>query len=95
MKRSTSEKITEFQDMVAGLGKKLFEDVAFPRNFNSLGDLEGKVAKWRRPSSKEVLVKGNISPYDVRQGKIGNCYLISALGVLGEQWILKALGSDK
>jgi hypothetical protein len=70
--------------MVAGLGKKLFEDTTFPRNFDSLGDLEGRVTKWRRPSSKEVLVKDSISPYDVRQGSIGNCYLISALGVLGE-----------
>lgn len=92
MKRPTSEKINQFQDMIAALGKKLYEDSQFPRTVESLGDLEGEVQKWRRPSSKEVLVKGNISPYDVRQGKIGNCYLISALGVLGEQWILRALG---
>ena len=81
--------------MIAGLGKKLYEDTSFPRDYDSLGDLEGKVSKWRRPSSKEVLIKGSISPFDVRQGEIGNCYLISALGVLGEQWILKSLGSSK
>lgn len=28
----------------------------------------------------------------MRQGKIGDCYLISSLGVLGDKWILPALG---
>jgi hypothetical protein len=52
------------------------------------------VEKWRRPTSKEVLIKGTISPYDVRQGRIGDCYLISSLGVLGDRWILPALGFE-
>lgn len=41
-----------------------------------------------------MLIKGNISPYDVRQGNIGDCYLISSLGVLGDKWILPALGYE-
>jgi hypothetical protein len=51
-----------------------------------------KAPKWRRPAPKEELIKGTISAYDVRQGDIGDCYLISSLGVLGEKWILPALG---
>ena len=30
-----------------------------------------------------MLVKGGFSPYDIKQGAIGDCYLISSMGVLG------------
>lgn len=79
--------------MIKALRKvDLYEDKDFPHTSESLGTLASNVEKWRRPTSKEVLIKGSISPYDVRQGNIGDCYLISSLGVLGDKWILPALG---
>ena len=58
-----------------------------------LGPGLGTHAKnWRRPKKSEMLVKGGFSPYDIKQGLIGDCYLISSMGVLGEKWIKMALG---
>ena len=50
------------------------------------------VSRWRRPKKGEMLVKGGFSPYDIKQGSIGDCYLVSSMGVLGEKWIKSALG---
>jgi len=42
------------------------------------------VATWRRPKMGEKFITGGgMSPDDVKQGKIGDCYLISSFAVLG------------
>lgn len=46
------------------------------------------VKGWKRPTKTSVLMKGDLaSGMGVRQGSIGNCYLISAIGVLGKDRI--------
>lgn len=47
---------------------------------------------WQRPSAKCEVIKGKIDVKDIKQGQVGDCYLISTLGVLGEEKIRKALG---
>lgn len=39
--------------------------------------------------------KSGISADDVKQGDIGDCYLISSFGVLGEKLIKQAIGFDE
>lgn len=81
--------------MIQGLGKKEeFVDETFPKNSEVLGFLEKYVAGWRRPTPSEVLFKGGISPEDVKQGSIGDCYLISSFGVLGQKRIQEIFGID-
>ena len=66
------------------LGRKnLFTDEDFPANENSLGALQSVVFSWRRPNVGEMFSKSGISADDVKQGNIGDCYLISSFGVLG------------
>ena len=78
------------------MGKRSFyTDEEFPANENSLGQLAGRVDHWRRPELGEVLASGGINADDVKQGAIGDCYLISSLGVLGEKRIMSALGSGE
>lgn len=60
-----------------------------------MGVLVPIVTGWRRPKTGERFVCGNgMSPDDCKQGKIGDCYLISSLSVLGEQNLKKAIGYD-
>ena len=54
--------------------------------------MSSSVASWRRPTPEEVLTKGGITADDVRQGDIGDCYLISSFAMLGEQRIKESLG---
>lgn len=49
---------------------------------------------WRRPSPSEVFVKNGITAKDVKQGKIGDCYLISTFAVLGEKRVNEIFGTD-
>lgn len=41
---------------------------------------------WKRPSADSVIIRDD-SGMSVRQGQIGDCYLISAIGVLGKNRI--------
>ena len=72
--------------------KKKYTDPEFAADESTLGSLGTFAEKWRRPRRGETLVKGEINGYDVKQGNIGDCYLISSMGVLGDGWIRSALG---
>ncbi len=76
------------------LPNKRFVDESFAGD-DILDRLKSNVSGWRRPKKEEQLVSGGFSPYDVKQGAIGDCYLISSMGVLGEKWIRAALGGCK
>lgn len=70
--------------MIAGVeSKKKFIDNDFPADQSILGSMSAVVEKWRRPRRGETLVKGEFSAYDIKQGSIGDCYLVSSMGVLG------------
>ena len=47
---------------------------------------------WKRPSTDSVVLKDGKSGMSVRQGSIGDCYLISAIGALGRERIKQILG---
>ena len=47
-------------------------------------NVRGDVKGWKRPSSDSVIMKQEDAGMSVRQGQIGDCYLISAIGVLGK-----------
>lgn len=65
-------------------GKK-FEDKQFPPTEKSLGPKTIKnTTGWKRAEGC-VLYEGGVSPSDVKQGAIGDCYYLSAISVLGEK----------
>jgi|LakMenE18May11ns_1017448.scaffolds.fasta_scaffold8298710_1 hypothetical protein len=41
-----------------------------------------------------MIYRDGISANDVKQGAIGDCYLISSFAVLGEKNILQSFGQD-
>jgi hypothetical protein len=47
---------------------------------------------WKSFGTKKKLIKDSITVGDVKQGALGDCYLISAFGVLGHNWVCKAFG---
>lgn len=47
-------------------------------------DVRGDVKGWKRPTKGSVVFKDQETGMSVRQGMIGDCYLISAIGVLGK-----------
>lgn len=56
--------------------------------------LQSVVAVWRRPKFGEKFVANGMSPDDVKQGKIGDCYLISSFAVLGQKFLKQAIGES-
>ena len=66
-------------------GKK-FEDSQFPPNETALGFTAKNTNGWKRAENC-VLFEGGVSPSDVKQGAIGDCYFLSAISVLGEKRI--------
>ena len=94
LKKSSNQKIEEFNQSLDSLEpKKKYVDPAFAADQSTLGPgLGSLVNKWRRPKRSEGLVKGGFSPYDIKQGQIGDCYLVSSMGVLGHKWIKAAFG---
>lgn len=80
----------------------MFEDPDFRASEDSIGQevialLGGRQIVWLRPpetagSSNPVLFKENVSPSDVLQGSLGDCFLVSALALLTSQLrLLKSL----
>ena len=57
---------------------------------NSRSDLKG----WKRPSPDSAVMKEGHIGMNVRQGMIGDCYLISAIGVLGRERIRKMIAPE-
>ncbi len=50
------------------------------------------VKGWKRPGKNCVIMKNELnSGMEVRQGMIGDCYLISAIGVLGKDRIRRII----
>lgn len=47
--------------------------------------MANEVNEWRRPKATATLFKDSISPLDIKQGYIGDCYLMSAMSVAGEK----------
>lgn len=65
---------------------KQYTDETFVANNGILSDdMSSEKPKWRRPNPTAVLFKDTISPLDIRQGYIGDCYLMSAISVIGEK----------
>lgn len=67
--------------------KILFEDPEFPANKLSLGaGFRGKPVEWKRPheflSEQPQFFVGGASRFDVRQGELGNCWLLAAVANL-------------
>ncbi|CAI5643296.1 unnamed protein product [Oreochromis niloticus] len=71
---------------------ELFVDNAFPPNSNSLGDVPGlSEVKWLRPADllreqgnndKPAYCTDGMSRFDFAQGKVGNCWFLSAMSAL-------------
>nr|XP_056709342.1 calpain-13 [Euleptes europaea] len=71
----------------------LFEDDTFPANISSIGpslksEFELHKIQWMRPRDilkKPKLIVDDVSRFDILQGKIGDCWLLAALGSLTQQ----------
>ena len=72
-----------------------FEDGDFPPTSKSLGKWNGKsdseldAIQWKRaaalnPGEKAALFQGGITPSDIAQGQLGDCWLMAALACLAE-----------
>jgi hypothetical protein len=66
--------------------KKKFSDQEFPANELSLGEIEGlSNVSWKRISeivNNPILFGGRIEPCQVIQGRLGDCYFLSAIAAL-------------
>ncbi|CAH2255985.1 calpain-13-like isoform X1 [Pelobates cultripes] len=69
--------------------KVLFEDETFPANMNSIGpklekEFKSSKIEWKRPKPSEYprLVVDSISLFDIKQSKLGDCWVLSVLGAL-------------
>lgn len=61
-------------------------DNEFPANETSLGpNAASRVTEWKRPGPETCLYEGGVSPDDIKQGALGDCYFLSALTVLGQE----------
>jgi len=71
--------------MLKSIRKGRYEDSEFPEDV----DLYDHMQSF---GDRKKLIKDGVTTWDVKQGALGDCYLISALGVLGHNWVCKALG---
>eukprot|EP00826_Nyctotherus_ovalis_P046264 TRINITY_DN5203_c0_g7_i2.p1 TRINITY_DN5203_c0_g7~~TRINITY_DN5203_c0_g7_i2.p1 ORF type:complete len:489 (+),score=145.22 TRINITY_DN5203_c0_g7_i2:152-1618(+) len=93
----TIEKYKEIVSNYKSTGKK-FTDLELPCANESLGTaLAVKANVWRRatddPSAK--IFHGTVSPMDLVQGALGDCYLLSAISVMGERNIHLCIKSNE
>lgn len=73
--------------IVNSIGDGKYTDDKFPPNSKSLGDFHGKEdeIEWKRISDmveNPILVEKQITPDDIMQGSVGDCYLMSVLSSL-------------
>jgi len=92
--QSSTEIIAKFKEVVKKYketGEK-FTDTEFPANEDILGpELSIYVADWQRatdvPNAK--IFHGVVDPLDLLQGALGDCYLLSAISVMGDKNLRK------
>lgn len=78
------DSLLKYQKLKETLNGAEYTDNEFKGNNDVLpSDARGECRGWVRPSADSVVFKDGESGMNVRQGSIGDCYLISAIGVLG------------
>lgn len=82
-------RLSDYNELVEQCRKERtkFEDISFPPNDTSLGNIPGVKAKWKRISEflhNQTLFDELIEPNDVVHNNVGDCYLLSAIAALAE-----------
>lgn len=78
------EKFKKIIERYRNTGEK-FVDKQFPPDVKSLGERSAQnVTAWKRAGDECKLYEGGISPEDIKQGALGDCYFLSAMTVLGK-----------
>ncbi len=74
------------------LDGKPYSDKQFPPEEKSLGAAVKSMATgWRRAGDDMILYDKTICAMDVKQGALGDCYYLSAISVLGENFVKRCL----
>ncbi|KFV18191.1 Calpain-13, partial [Tauraco erythrolophus] len=83
----------------------LFEDATFPTHVSSIGlnllpNDKLRQIKWKRPTELQrnpYLILDGVSRFDIMQGEIGDCWMLSALGslTLQKQFLENVLPKDQ
>jgi hypothetical protein len=73
-----------------------FNDPNFKQDKSMLpAEIRSICRGFSRPDPDCFLVDDSDNAYDVRQGAIGNCYMISAIGILAKKYCEKMLGINE
>eukprot|EP01022_Parablepharisma_sp_SALTPOND_P018333 TRINITY_DN298_c0_g2_i2.p1 TRINITY_DN298_c0_g2~~TRINITY_DN298_c0_g2_i2.p1 ORF type:complete len:1600 (-),score=108.51 TRINITY_DN298_c0_g2_i2:6731-11431(-) len=97
---TSGENVTKYKRIIEEFERSgtKFTDPEFPRDERSLGEtLVNRVAGWKRASEdlNAKILHENIGAMDIIQGALGDCYLLSAMSVMGKAGVRFCILTDE